>query len=135
MDPNTRQKILSSIRDVPLKETLIFLVKHILAVSNDESIHKVSKYELIAIWAETLNHHKITSSPEFFTFLRILLDVVNEKYIDPGIHFKGMTESLLKDLKNQQKDRRDAKKEHVSEENSVSNISEEQLSATELTRL
>ncbi|KAJ8950744.1 hypothetical protein NQ318_011237 [Aromia moschata] len=106
LEQNNRHKIIAIVEDLPKKDTLIYLVRHIIKVMEHESYHNVSKSDMTSIWTNVLNYQKrITESNENFSnFLRILLEVFDETKPDV-LPPRGIANGLLNDLKNYQKDK------------------------------
>ncbi|KAJ8954481.1 hypothetical protein NQ314_007087 [Rhamnusium bicolor] len=107
LEQNNRQKIISLIEDLPKKDTLIYLVRHITKVMEQEPYHKVSKVDMVSIWTNVLNYQRrITDSNEKFSnYLRIVLEVFDEAKPDITLTPKSISNGLLNDLKNYQKDK------------------------------
>ncbi|KAG5899630.1 hypothetical protein JTB14_036003 [Gonioctena quinquepunctata] len=77
LEHSTRLKVISVIRDLPKKETLIFLIKHFIKIIDKEASHRDSKSDVI-----------------------ILLQVFDETKNDVNVMAKGIPEGLLDALRN-----------------------------------
>ncbi|KAJ8984126.1 hypothetical protein NQ317_017336 [Molorchus minor] len=106
LEQNNRQKIATLVENLPKKDTLIYLTRHIIKVMENEPYHKVPKAEIISTWTNVFNHQKriIASNESFSNFLRIILDVFDESKpnMSPA---RNISNGLLNDLKNYQKDK------------------------------
>lgn len=119
MEQNTRQKVIFTLQDLPKKDTFTFLLKHIITVLEHEPYHKVPRSEMISIWTNVLNQKRIIES-DFSNFLRIVLEAFDEKKSDIIGSPRGMTNGLLNDLKNLQKERdRTSKYDNVPEDSDI----------------
>lgn len=108
-------------QDLPKKDTFTFLLKHIITVLEYEPYHKVPRSEMISIWASILNQKPIIDSDEkVCCFLRIVLEVLDEKKSDIMSVPLGMNNGLLNDLKNHQKERdRTSKYDNVPDDSDI----------------
>lgn len=138
LEQNTRQKVLLALHDLPKKDTFTFLLKHIITVLEHESFHKVPRSEMISIWVNVLNQKRIVDT-DFTNFLRISLEAFDEKKPDIIGSPRGMTNGLLNDLKNHQKERdRTSKYDNVPDESEMRHetaLSEEKTDHIEHTKL
>lgn len=107
MESNNRQRIMSVVESLPKKDTLVYLLKHIIKVTKYESQHNVSRADMISIWTNVLNNQNkvVDSNEKFSKFLKVVLDVFDEYKPDVMPSPKTFSNGLLNDLKNYQKDK------------------------------
>lgn len=93
---------------------------------------------MISIWVNVLNQKRIVDT-DFTNFLRISLEAFDEKKPDIIGSPRGMTNGLLNDLKNHQKERdRTSKYDNVPDESEMRHetaLSEEKTDHIEHTKL
>ncbi|CAG9854322.1 unnamed protein product [Phyllotreta striolata] len=107
LEHNTRQKIIVAVSDCPKKDTLLFFVRHLIKLIKYESFHNVPKKEMLRIWSGILNDQRrvVDSDEKMQTFLRIVVDVFDDTKSDVSTMPKGMSNVLLNDLRNLQKEK------------------------------
>ncbi|KAJ8916582.1 hypothetical protein NQ315_000226 [Exocentrus adspersus] len=141
LEANNRQRILSVVESLPKKDMFVYLLKHIVKVVEHEHQHNVSKVDMVSIWTNVLNYQKrvVDSNEKFAKFLKAVLDVFNEAKADVVPSPKGLSNGLLNDLKNYQKDKdRVSKYDNVPEEGNAPReptILEEKTDDAEYTKL
>ncbi|XP_074032833.1 uncharacterized protein isoform X2 [Leptinotarsa decemlineata] len=101
LEHSTRQKVIWIIRDLPKKETLIFLIRHLTKLMEKEALYRGSKSDLVGIWAKLLIPEQFVESEEHSkNCLKILLEVLDESKSDVSMKPKGIPDGLLDALKN-----------------------------------
>ncbi|XP_057667724.1 uncharacterized protein LOC130900840 isoform X2 [Diorhabda carinulata] len=142
LEHNVRQRVITVVADAPKKDTLIFIIRHIIKLIKHESSHKVSKAEIISIWSRILNDQMriVETEEKMNNFIKILADVFDESKSDITTMPKGMSNGLLNDLKNLQKEKdRISKYDNMPDEfdciNKEATILEEKTEDIEHTKL
>lgn len=128
--------------DAPKKDTLIFLIRHLIKLIKYESSHNVPKSEMIYIWSKVFNdqYRIVDTDDKMLNFLKIAIDVFDETKHDITPMPKGMYNGLLNDLKNLQKEKdRISKYDNVPDESDYfskeATIVEEKTEDMEQTKL
>lgn len=107
LESANRQRIISVVESLPKKDTLVYLLKHIIKVMRHDSQHNVSRADMVSIWTNVLNNQNkvVDSNEKFSKFLKVVLDVFDDSKPDLLPSPKAFSNGLLNDLKNYQKDK------------------------------
>ncbi|KAF7271806.1 hypothetical protein GWI33_015352 [Rhynchophorus ferrugineus] len=125
LEANLRRDVMVIIEKTARKDSLIFLLRHLAKVFNNQPLHKVSKSEMIIIWTKVLNHgFRVTENNEQFAkFLTVAVEVFNDNLPDlvkSSFNNNGSSHNrnenmaeLLKDLRQHQERDRNSRYDNI----------------------
>ncbi|XP_076256238.1 uncharacterized protein LOC143193764 isoform X3 [Rhynchophorus ferrugineus] len=125
LESNLRRDVMVIIEKTARKDSLIFLLRHLAKVFNNQPLHKVSRSEMIIIWTKVLNHgFRVTENNEQFAkFLTVAVEVFNDNLPDlvkSSFNNNGSSHNrnenmaeLLKDLRQHQERDRNSRYDNI----------------------